>query len=253
MLPFPASTTREEKLELIDKIKNRLLHKHGDNILAIGVYGSIALESDGPYSDIEIHVVTKDGTPLENHEFIFGKFKIEIGSRYQSELIKKARKVDDSWAIKAGSFINILSIYDPLHIFEELKKLHLQVSETSIRETMREFMIWEPYETMGKIRNNYRIKNLNYISLGANDLVWQTAKLIGLANKQYFSTRARTLEESLKMKLKPSGYQELVHHVMEGTLHDKDHLYILCEKLWSGLNEWYDELGIDYKTHEFPF
>ena len=46
-------------------------------------------------------------------------------------------------------------------------------------------MIWEPYETMGKIRNNVQSGNLNYLPLGAKDLTWQTAKLIGLANRTF--------------------------------------------------------------------
>lgn len=89
--------------------------------------------------------------------------------------------------------------------------------------------------------------------MAAKDLVWQTTKLIGLANKQYFSTRARTFIEALNMASKPTAYEELVRLVMAGSLDDKEHVYEHCEMLWTGLNAWFDEMGIDYKLEELPF
>ncbi|MDR9856490.1 kanamycin nucleotidyltransferase C-terminal domain-containing protein [Paenibacillus sp. VCA1] len=253
MLPFPFPASREEKLQIVDRIKNRLLDLYGDDILAIGIYGSTALGKEGSFSDIELHVVSADGVQIQGHEFIYDKFKIEISPKQKSEIARQAAEVDDSWAIKAGVFINILPVYDPGRFFEELSQMPMRVSQEAIRSVMREFMIWEPYETMGKIRNNYASGNLNYIPMGAKDLTWQTAKLIGLANKQFFSTRARTFEESLHMASQPSGYVELVTRVMEGNLIDKGYVYRLCENLWTGLNEWYEELGIEYRSKELPF
>ncbi|WP_456276360.1 kanamycin nucleotidyltransferase C-terminal domain-containing protein [Bacillus sp. AK128] len=253
MLPYPRPTSREEKIDMIDKIKDRLLKVYGDEVLAIGAYGSIALGTDGPYSDIELHVVTRDGTSLKGYEFVYDPFKIEISFKQKKKLLEQAVEVDDSWSIKAGVFTNILAIYDPKNIFEELRELPLQVSDIAIKKVMREFMIWEPYETMGKIRNNYVGKNVSYIPMGATDLVWQTSKLIGLANRQIFSTRARVYEESLVMKSRPFGFEELVRKVMEGKLGDIEQVYTLCENLWMGLNEWYEELGITYKLNKLPF
>ncbi|WP_229106807.1 hypothetical protein [Paenibacillus sp. 1001270B_150601_E10] len=54
MLPYPASTSRTEKLDFIDRIVKMLLNKYRDNIEAIGIYGSIAQEKEGPYSEYRI-------------------------------------------------------------------------------------------------------------------------------------------------------------------------------------------------------
>lgn len=253
MLPFPAATTREEKIEIINEVKEKLLNTYKENILAIGAYGSIGLNTDGPYSDIELHVITKDGFNLKNHEFIYDRFKLEIGMIEEIEIIKSAKVVDESWAITAGVYINILEIYDPKNLFEELKKLPYENSDEAFRVAMKEFMVWEPFETVAKLRNNFEINNFGYIPIGAKELTWQTAKLIGLANKQYFSTRARTLEEAISMDSKPAGFKELASAVMEGSLSDKEEVYQKCESLWTGLNDWFKELGIDYKTSHLPF
>ncbi|MGN7300545.1 kanamycin nucleotidyltransferase C-terminal domain-containing protein [Ferdinandcohnia sp. SAFN-114] len=252
MLSFPVATTRKEKIDIINEIKERLLIVHQDNIIAIGVYGSLGLESDMPYSDIELHVITTDDISIKSHEFIYDKFKIEVSAKQKKEFFKQAIEVDDSWAIKAGVFINIMPIHDTQNLFNEIKKLPLQVSDSAIRETMKEFMIWEPYETIAKIRNNFLTRNFNYIPMGAKDLTWQTAKLIGLANRKYYSTRSKTFEESIKMESKPKGYVELAKCVMKGELSNIEYFYQLCENLWTGLNEWYDKLGIEYRVQEFP-
>jgi kanamycin nucleotidyltransferase len=253
MLAYPSPTTREEKMNMIRTVTDRLMERYGEDILAVGVYGSTAYQKEGRYSDIEMHVVTKDGVSIPGHEFIYGKFKLELSCREKSKLFERAARVDDGWSIWAGSFVNVLAIHDPEGIFPELKEIPFQASRESLRDMMRTFMIWEPYETMGKIRNNYENGNNNYIPLGAKDLAWQSAKLIGLANRKYYTTRARTYEESLDLESKPDGYRELVEFLIAGDLRDKETLYLHCENLWSGLNAWYEELGIDYRTHECPF
>lgn len=238
---------------MVNEITDRLFQKYEESLLAIGVYGSIANDIDGPFSDIEMHVVSKDGHPIQGHEFVYDRFKIEISTIEKSDIIRKAEVVDDSWAITAGVFIHVLPLYDPEFLFEELKELPYQLTDKKVKEVMREFFIWEPYETVGKLRNNYRSNNLSYIPLGAKDLSFQTAKLIGLANKKHYSTRAKTWKESLGFNSKPTGYVELTTLVMSGDLHDTERIYMLCEKLWIGLNEWFEDMNIDYRRKELPF
>lgn len=252
MLAYPAPTTREEKMAMISIIKDRLLAAHGENILAIGAYGSIGLGTDGPYSDIECHVITRDGVRLQTLEFVCGKFKIELSTTDRSGFFKQAKEVDDSWAIKAGIFIHVLPVHDPTGLFGQVKNLPLEISDEARQHVMKEFMIWEPYETVGKIRNNYSVGNADYLHLGAKDLLWQTAKLIGLANKSYYTTQAKTYAESLQMEAVPVGYKELLAFNLAGDLRDHEKLYRLCEELWTGLNLWFDEMGLDYRMTELP-
>ncbi|MDQ0207568.1 kanamycin nucleotidyltransferase C-terminal domain-containing protein [Alkalicoccobacillus murimartini] len=254
MLPYPTPTTLNEKQKLAIMIKDKLLAKYDDTILAIGLYGSMGLGTTGPYSDMEMHVITREGHPVPSHELIYGRFKVEISSIEKQAMLNRASEMSDAWPVSAGSYIHIQPIYDPKQIFEEVRRLPLEIPNERFRETMREFMIWEPYETLGKLRNTFHhADNAHYIPMGACDLTWQTAKLIGLANKQYYSTRARTYEESLLMSSKPAGYEELARKVMEGKLDDTDQIFQLCEALWAGLNNWFEELGIEYRTEELPW
>ncbi len=103
MLPYPAATSREDKWKFIHQVKEEVLQRDGGSILAVGVYGSLARGSDGPYSDIEIRILTPDGVDLPGQEEIIPPFKLEIGATQRSAWLKGAAFVDDSWAVKAGS------------------------------------------------------------------------------------------------------------------------------------------------------
>ncbi|WP_229106806.1 hypothetical protein [Paenibacillus sp. 1001270B_150601_E10] len=87
---------------------------------------------------------------VPSSELIYHPFKLEISTMQKSEWLKKASLVDDSWAIKVGSILHITSLFDPHHIFDQGKEMALSVSDEAIKKVVEEFMVWEPYETMGK-------------------------------------------------------------------------------------------------------
>ncbi|MDR6724541.1 kanamycin nucleotidyltransferase [Paenibacillus amylolyticus] len=248
MLPFPAETSRKLKFDFINEIKNKLLEKYDKDIEAISIYGSVAQGKEGPYSDIELHIISRDGVNIPTYELILHPFKLEISTKQKSEWFHQASVVDDGWALRAGSFVHITPLYDPNGVFSKAKEIALSVSDERFRGVIAEFMIWEPYETMGKIRNAKASNNLSYLPRAVFDLTWQTAKLIGLMNKQYYSSRAVTLEESIEKPIKPKGYVELATKVISGELADKEELYLLCENLWCGLNSLLEDLRIEYRS-----
>lgn len=253
MIVGPTATTREDKWAFVHVVQEKLRKRYPKEIIAIGVYGSMARGTDGPFSDIEMWVIIRDGLKMSGHEFIWDAFKVEIDVMERRAFYNLAKTIDDGWAIKAGTFVDVRALYDPELVFDVVKQLSMAISDERIHEVMREFMIWEPYETMAKLKNTIAEDHGSYVSLGATDLAWQTAQLIGLANKRYYTTRARTFEESLNMPCKPTGYGELVQAIMAGTLGDAAQVYALCESLWCGLNEWFNTLGITYTVDELPF
>lgn len=55
------------------------------------------------------------------------------------------------------------------------------------------------------------------------------------------------------MESVPCGYKELVQFVKNGQLTDTETVYQLCENLWTGLNEWMESLGLDYRLKQLRF
>ncbi|WP_062355227.1 kanamycin nucleotidyltransferase C-terminal domain-containing protein [Bacillus kwashiorkori] len=252
MLKYPVQTSLEDKLKIVEKIKDNYLNQYRAHIIAIGVYGSIGKNIAGPYSDIEIHIVIEEEAIVAEYEFIYENIKIEIDVNTKSQLLKEAQTIDEMWPIVAGSYAEVLKIYDPTDFFSELKTTVLTYDEAKFTNAIRQFMIDELYETMGKIRNNWYNGNLNYLPQGAMDFAWEIAVLIGLVNKKYYTTRATTLQESLKMKYIPEHYHELVTLILEGDLQNKEKLYKYCESVWTAVNQWLTKRGIQYFVNELP-
>ena len=50
----PQPRSRAERLALAQEIFERVLALQGDRLLAVGLYGSTARGTDGPYSDLEM-------------------------------------------------------------------------------------------------------------------------------------------------------------------------------------------------------
>ncbi|MNL76109.1 Kanamycin nucleotidyltransferase [compost metagenome] len=53
----PREVTREDRMNIANVLANQLLEKYGEDVEAIGIYGSLARKTDGPFSDIEIKCV----------------------------------------------------------------------------------------------------------------------------------------------------------------------------------------------------
>ncbi|GAK13302.1 kanamycin nucleotidyltransferase C-terminal domain-containing protein [Geomicrobium sp. JCM 19039] len=252
MREHPLPTSIQEKEQFYASVAKQLLSEFAGEIVAIGLYGSMATGSVSRYSDIEMHVIITDNCTLKEHEFVYPPFKLELSVATEQQFLEGATKVDDSWAIRTGIYMNILPLHDPSELFKRARELPLLIDEQDIRATMRIFMIWEPYETMGKIRGNMEMENFRYLPMGAYDLVWQTAKLIGLWNRIWYSTRAKTFQEALAADSIPAGFEPLASRVLTGKLEDTKAVYACCEALWEGLNIWYEQLGIPYMEREMP-
>ena len=57
MYPVPEPMEHQRRMQLAETIAQRLMIRYGDLVKAIGLYGSLACNEDGPYSDIEMFCV----------------------------------------------------------------------------------------------------------------------------------------------------------------------------------------------------
>ncbi len=74
----PRPMDHERRMALVEEIADRILAVHQERVRAIGVYGSLACGTDGPYSDIEMLCVLR----TEGEEFVYewtpGPWKAEV-------------------------------------------------------------------------------------------------------------------------------------------------------------------------------
>jgi kanamycin nucleotidyltransferase len=90
----PQPRTHTDRMALAERIARRLFELHGQAVLAIGVYGSTARGQDGPYSDLEMMAIVRDGEG-HTHEWTAGPWKAEVNVRPLADALESAADLDD--------------------------------------------------------------------------------------------------------------------------------------------------------------
>jgi kanamycin nucleotidyltransferase len=240
---------RARRLELAQEIAAQIQHHYGDRVMALGVYGSLARGTDGPYSDIEMHCVVHGSGVDECLEWSAGAWKAEVDVYSEDVVLGWASEVDVDWAVTHGAFVEVVALYDPTGFFSRLREATLSRPDHVLRQTIRDVIVGELYERIGKVRNaraEGRNAGLPYLAV---ELARFGACLLGLAHRHLYSTSTRLFEESLALPGRPDGYDALCRMVMEGALADPAQIADVADAFWSGIEGWAHERGIQIE-HE---
>lgn len=253
-LPDPQPMNHQQRMELAQRIAGRLAARYNTSLKAIGLYGSVARNQDGPYSDIEIFCVLRGSGEAQNYEWCVGPWKAEVNVRSEEELRREAAQLDEKWALTHGAFVNILPLMDPEQYFAGLQELVMLHSPADFRLLIEEELVGEIYERVGKIRNALVQQKYQALPTLAVLLAQRTAYILGLEHRHLYQTATSVLEEATRLHDPPEGFTSLARLVMSGELADAALLVSTCDTLWAGLARWADERGYTLvASQETPF
>ncbi|MCZ7569633.1 MAG: hypothetical protein M5U01_13780 [Ardenticatenaceae bacterium] len=238
---------RTRRLQLAHEIAARVQDHYNEHVLATGIYGSLAQGTDGPYSDIEMHCVVRGEGIDTTHEWLAGPWKAEVDVSSEDVLLREAAEVDVDWSITHGAFTRVMALHDPTDFFPRLRVVTRSQPDQAFQRAIREVIVGELYEVVGKVRNaraTQSVASLPYFAVAA---VKHGACLIGLANRSLYTTAARLFEESLALPNRPYGYDALCRMVIAGDLAEAARVADAVDSLWSGTERWAreHEIGIE--------
>ena len=235
---------RARRLELAHEIAASIQHYYGDRVLAIGLYGSLARGTDGPYSDIEMHCVLWGSGAFPWLEWSAGDWKAEVDVFSEEGILARASEVDINWALTQGACTAVVALYDPTGFFARLRQTTLAHPDHVFRQAIRDIIVGEIYERIGKIRNARTEQHGACLPYLAIELAKEGAYLLGLANRCLYTTSTRLFEESLALPGLADGYTALCQIVMKGELGDMDQIADAADAFWSGIETWAQERDI---------
>ncbi|MFB6271492.1 MAG: kanamycin nucleotidyltransferase C-terminal domain-containing protein [Salinibacter sp.] len=241
----PTARTNADRRALVEQIQNRLLTAYGDDVRAIGLHGSTARGDDGPYSDIEMICAVTGSTVDHRYEWSTGEWKAEVNVRSQDVLEQKAKTVDVDWPMTHGKYLDMEPRYDPEHLFEHLRELAASQSDDAFHQAIKDSVVGEQYELMGKLRNaNHRGERAHLPTL-AVELAKHAACMVALAHRKTFNRATSAFPEALGLAHRPQGFDALCSLVMQGQLSNPEHVIDVCESYWSKLDEWLARISIN--------
>jgi kanamycin nucleotidyltransferase len=78
--------------------------------------------------------------------------------------------------------------------------------------------------------------------------------MVGLANRQGYTTGTRVVSEAVALPDLPDGFRELGQVILTGDLRDGPRLGTACERLWQELNIWAEGHGYQFiSPQKIPF
>ncbi len=254
MYPAPQPIEHQQRMKLAHMIVERLVARYGTSVKAIGLYGSLARNEDGPYSDIEMFCVLRAPGETHDYEWCTGSWKAEVNVRDEVSLRQEASQVDGSWAQTHGAFVHVSPLQDPENYFSELRELVLSHPPELFRNVIEEVLIGDIYEIIGKVRNAHASEHHHALPVLAVELAQRTAYALGLEHRHLYRTSSFVLDEAVKLPNPPEGFHTLAQMVMTGDLQHTSTIVSVCNTLWSGLVHWAEERNYTLvAAQEIPF
>lgn len=254
MYPIPEPMEHQQRVELAQMIAERLMARYGKSVKAIGLYGSLARNEDGPYSDIEMFCVLRTPGEIRTYEWCAGPWKAEVNVLDEVSLRQKASQVNGYWARTHGAFVRILPLTDTENYFGGLRELVMSHPPELFRAVIEEVLIGDIYELVGKVRNAHVRGRDQALAVLAVELTQRTAYALGLEHRHLYGTSSSVLDEAVKLSDPPDGFHVLAQMVMAGNLQHAPTIVSACDTLWLGLVRWAEKRGYTLvAAQDIPF
>ncbi len=250
----PQALPHTQRMAIAYEIAERVKERFPLEVFAIGLYGSLAREEDGPYSDIELFGVLRTSQYEQRYEWCTAAWKAEVDLYGEQTLRERAARVDGRWPLTHSAFQTVLPLYDPEHFFVEIRTIAQTSPEPLFREAIESLLVDDVFECIGKIRNAQASGIPTAFPALVLKLGQAVAMMVGLANRQCYTTGTRVISEAMALPDLPDGFRELGQAILTGDLRDGQQLGVACEHLWQGLNIWAQGQGYHFISPErIPF
>ena len=107
--------THQDRLDAARRLSALIVEKHSDAIAAVVIAGSTAVNCDGPYSDLDMTVVTYPNISDQTKCYTCNGLTINLDYQTMEESIEEANE-----PYVGGCWRDVLSIYDPHDVVAQL-------------------------------------------------------------------------------------------------------------------------------------
>lgn len=219
---------RLSRLQAAEELAARLRIQEGRNLVAAGVYGSVASGEDRAHSDIDFLVVVRRPRREIGHRMHRGYLVTVLQmTREEAEDEVLGSRSDMEEAL--GGWRSLRPLYDPAGLLRRLKAHAMRPAASRFRKAARSALL-EAYEDYGKL--------LNAIDAGDRDEMREMAI--------WFTSAAHMVVFDLAREVLTTGRRAYVELKKHGTLgrdirslrynrHTSAETLRLANRIWNGL------------------
>ena len=201
----------EDLLAVARDITTMLLEKYGDEIVAVGLHGSVARGNVHEGSDIDFSVVTRNKDSVPEHELRVGNVLVSLGTGSRDEYLEAATRITYHWSIAGGEFLDFLALRDPDGFFDELRETWVKAmagkSEMDFLLMARD-NLFEAYEWAWKADRDLAERSDAETAISLNEGLIATALAIGLMTRTSWTSRGEAVAQAAEAGAGIDGFAD---------------------------------------------
>jgi kanamycin nucleotidyltransferase len=235
--------SHQHRLAIARQLAGRIVARHGEVVVAIVVFGSTAIGADGPYSDLDVTVVTR--VDLGDQSKCYPCEGLQINLDYQTveESFDEAREPHGG-----GCWLTCISLYDPTALTRELASAYRAIGREAHQDAFLRVVRDDLSTSVGKARNAALAGDRS--SFIAALCAFSQAACRGLcmlnANRPVMGN-ASLIAEARSLPIRPPRFSDLID-IISGAVPSCDQtMYDSVEELWAGLLGVVKELGLRWQ------
>jgi kanamycin nucleotidyltransferase len=178
-------------------------------------------------------------------EWVFGKGKAEVELFGEDVIRQKSAELDETWPVTHAVFANPKRLKGQSAFFDELRRLAFDHTEAEFHEVIREIIVAELYEGLGKIRNAMLHGAYESLPRVTMRIAIMAELMIGLAHKHIYTAAGLATAESMNLIPRPANHDELCTMVARGELSNPNRISNVVERYWKSVIEWAAAAHVD--------
>ncbi|HEX2560005.1 kanamycin nucleotidyltransferase C-terminal domain-containing protein [Phenylobacterium sp.] len=242
----PQQLSHDERRAIADAVLSWLKAEHGEDLVAVALYGSTASKTDHAFSDVDMWAVLEDRAGSRpDLEWIWGPGKLEVERMTVTQAITRAAEVNASWPIAQSRFVMAQAMWEAPRqtgFVDRLRASAADLPEAARREAVAECVL-QMYEALGKLRT-CRAGPMGDVTRICFDFGDPLMRLVALRHRYVFATSRRLLAEALRLE-GPAGFRPFLERLVNGPFRPPEQMVDLADECWASLPAWLEKVGLD--------
>ena len=237
-----------ERQKIIDRLKDQLIEKYGDNLVALASEGSFARDEDLPYSDLELTVIVKDLPVVKDLTIrkIFDGLYVVVVFETKDSYINKYLDVSDVWYASGSSKLNPIIDHD---VIKELNNYEVLNKKVKCKRQIENR--WPFYqEITAKVFNSVIATNRELFSLAFPVFVKETLIILSYLNQTPYKTLGTYISQAKKFNKLPDRFDEIINILIHGEFDDLNRVSDAVKDMFSSMEKLLEKESIRFSSNK---
>lgn len=241
--------THDERLALAGRLKDLILDRYGELVLAVFVTSSTARGLDLAFSDLELTAVHRDSSSAASQSYYYRGVLVEVEHIEESRILERARTVDHSWPVKAGGYRDRIQLFERDGWMQQLDEVLSARDAGDFMRAHRSAML-TLREDMDKLRNARLMGDDLNVRVFGFFTAYNAANVVLFLNRRAMITTRMFFQQAFDCPEQPAEFRWHLERLLGVRRVGVDEVAQTAESLATGLADMSRSHGIVVESEE---